>query len=139
MCVSSIVCAILFCFFFKQKTAYEMRISDLSSDVCSSDLGNARRDARRQLGDTGGPAAGGQDYCQRPSKGTAGPAGSHCQAEIARVRRQATASSHTLRTAHESSLLYRSADLCLGGRALHPARWRPDATGDRKSTRLNSS
>src|SRR3546814_20607933 len=26
------------CFFFKQKTAYEMRISDRSSDVCSSDL-----------------------------------------------------------------------------------------------------
>src|SRR3546814_18249062 len=25
-------------FFFKQKTAYEVRISDLSSDVCSSDL-----------------------------------------------------------------------------------------------------
>src|SRR3546814_4219468 len=29
---------ISFCFFFKQKTAYEMRISDWSSDVCSSDL-----------------------------------------------------------------------------------------------------
>src|SRR3546814_1636907 len=29
---------ILFVFFFKQKTAYEMRISDWSSDVCSSDL-----------------------------------------------------------------------------------------------------
>src|SRR3546814_10509693 len=30
-----------FCiFFFKQKTAYEMRISDWSSDVCSSDLLN---------------------------------------------------------------------------------------------------
>src|SRR3546814_3522753 len=28
----------LYCFFFKQKTAYEMRISDWSSDVCSSDL-----------------------------------------------------------------------------------------------------
>src|SRR3546814_16985379 len=28
----------LFVFFFKQKTAYEMRISDWSSDVCSSDL-----------------------------------------------------------------------------------------------------
>src|SRR3546814_7369033 len=26
-------------FFFKQKTAYEMRISDWGSDVCSSDLG----------------------------------------------------------------------------------------------------
>src|SRR3546814_15252246 len=33
-------------FFFKQKTAYEMRISDGSSDVCSSDLfsGNPRAD-----------------------------------------------------------------------------------------------
>src|SRR3546814_2414358 len=28
----------VFFFFFKQKTAYEMRISDWSSDVCSSDL-----------------------------------------------------------------------------------------------------
>src|SRR3546814_2629047 len=31
-------------FFFKQKTAYEMRISDWSSDVCSSDLPAARDD-----------------------------------------------------------------------------------------------
>src|SRR3546814_6255381 len=29
---------LLFFFFFKQKTAYELRISDWSSDVCSSDL-----------------------------------------------------------------------------------------------------
>src|SRR3546814_10572204 len=29
---------VCFFFFFKQKTAYEMRISDWSSDVCSSDL-----------------------------------------------------------------------------------------------------
>src|SRR3546814_10427880 len=29
---------IIWFFFFKQKTAYEMRISDWSSDVCSSDL-----------------------------------------------------------------------------------------------------
>src|SRR3546814_2112719 len=41
--VRSGVC-ILF-FFFKQKTAYEMRISDWSSDVCSSDLEGDR--ARR--------------------------------------------------------------------------------------------
>src|SRR3546814_1784338 len=34
-CYVSLLC--LF-FFFKQKTAYEMRISDWSSDVCSSDL-----------------------------------------------------------------------------------------------------
>src|SRR3546814_9696651 len=31
-----------FFFFFKQKTAYEMRISDWSSDVCSSDLHRCR-------------------------------------------------------------------------------------------------
>src|SRR3546814_10394157 len=31
-------CAFVYFFFFKQKTAYEMRISDWSSDVCSSDL-----------------------------------------------------------------------------------------------------
>src|SRR3546814_5203391 len=30
-------------FFFKQKTAYEMRISDWSSDVCSSDLAAQQR------------------------------------------------------------------------------------------------
>src|SRR3546814_15842543 len=37
----------MFCLFFccKQKTAYEMRISDWSSDVCSSDLTASRRNA----------------------------------------------------------------------------------------------
>src|SRR3546814_4194757 len=36
---SHLWCWVGFCvFFFKQKTAYEMRISDWSSDVCSSDL-----------------------------------------------------------------------------------------------------
>src|SRR3546814_4552865 len=34
----NITCSLLYFFFFKQKTAYEMRISDWSSDVCSSDL-----------------------------------------------------------------------------------------------------
>src|SRR3546814_11456292 len=32
------LCFCVFFFFFKQKTAYELRISDWSSDVCSSDL-----------------------------------------------------------------------------------------------------
>src|SRR3546814_9164616 len=41
---------VFFFFFFKQKTAYEMRISDWSSDVCSSDL-----DVDAQL--TAGPDA----------------------------------------------------------------------------------
>src|SRR3546814_15631616 len=34
------MCFLVVVFFFKQKTAYEMRISDWSSDVCSSDLAN---------------------------------------------------------------------------------------------------
>src|SRR3546814_4912704 len=32
------ICCVMWFFFVKQKTAYEMRISDWSSDVCSSDL-----------------------------------------------------------------------------------------------------
>src|SRR3546814_5876510 len=51
-----IVSTLLFFFFFKQKTAYEMRISDWSSDVCSSDLLVVDRHfrqfgARQQAGD----------------------------------------------------------------------------------------
>src|SRR3546814_5332150 len=38
------MCLFRFVFFFKQKTAYEMRISDWSSDVCSSDLRLKLRD-----------------------------------------------------------------------------------------------
>src|SRR3546814_5267835 len=40
-CIQLCICCLLelvYFFFFKQKTAYEMRISDWSSDVCSSDL-----------------------------------------------------------------------------------------------------
>src|SRR3546814_12747860 len=55
---SYIVCGFSFCcasccFLFKQKTAYEMRISDWSSDVCSSDLLADRpgfRTRRRSIG-----------------------------------------------------------------------------------------
>src|SRR3546814_5181532 len=47
---------VLFFFFFKQKTAYEMRISDWSSDVCSSDL----LVADAGIGSAGGRAKG--DY-----------------------------------------------------------------------------
>src|SRR3546814_4024823 len=49
----------LFFFFFKQKTAYEMRISDWSSDVCSSDLAraSARHAVRIRLGLSQGLAA----------------------------------------------------------------------------------
>src|SRR3546814_8252238 len=47
------------CFFFKQKTAYEMRISDWSSDVCSSD----RKADARAGGDARGAGAGAVAPC----------------------------------------------------------------------------
>src|SRR3546814_8176941 len=47
-----------FFFFFKQKTAYEMRISDWSSDVCSSDLTILRRLVGKARADL---VAGGED------------------------------------------------------------------------------
>src|SRR3546814_8707665 len=47
-------------FFFKQKTAYEVRISDWSSDVCSSDLRpRGRRRGRRRRPRRGGRAGAG--------------------------------------------------------------------------------
>src|SRR3546814_1579850 len=55
---------VVFFFFFKQKTAYEMRISDWSSDVCSSDLADRRRsdigqlNAVRQTGQDAGQMRG---------------------------------------------------------------------------------
>src|SRR3546814_10809535 len=62
--MSSLVCF----FFFKQKTAYEMRISDWSSDVCSSDLAvvepgalPAQRPAARLAGDVVGAVARDED------------------------------------------------------------------------------
>src|SRR3546814_9552868 len=45
-------------FFFKQKTAYEMRISDWSSDVCSSDLIYAREIRLRMRDRKAVPARG---------------------------------------------------------------------------------
>src|SRR3546814_1700511 len=51
-------------FLFKQKTAYEMRISDWSSDVCSSDL---HRAARRQ--GTCAPRAADRGWQRAPAAG----------------------------------------------------------------------
>src|SRR3546814_10444132 len=57
------VCVFRCFFFFKQKTAYEMRISDGSADVCSSDLVEPERQlmkrsvaARTDIGKDGGHA-----------------------------------------------------------------------------------
>src|SRR3546814_20384375 len=66
----------LFCFFFRQKTAYDMRISDWSSDLCSSDLrvgADPHRDAVVGAGDPARRARGGGG----DPGGRAGPGGEH--------------------------------------------------------------
>src|SRR3546814_8791481 len=61
-CVFRFVCVLVF--FFMQKTAYEMRISDWSSDVCSSDLTLCARhnrygpDAREGVARSAAPGTG---------------------------------------------------------------------------------
>src|SRR3546814_7030213 len=47
----------VFFLLFKQKTAYEMRISDWSSDVCSSDLREREHRVMRKAAPPGGSAA----------------------------------------------------------------------------------
>src|SRR3546814_4380449 len=75
---------LFFFFFFKQKTAYEMHISDWSSDVCSSDLlaGLPRcafQQAQRGGADGDDPAAGGTGRLHRLDGGGAdlAPFGMH--------------------------------------------------------------
>src|SRR3546814_7762345 len=78
-------------FFFKQKTAYEMRISDWSSDVCSSDLRHgaelaSRRRWRRRSGRGSDPHRGhrqGGAGAARPRTGRCAPH-RHARAEAAR-------------------------------------------------------
>src|SRR3546814_8687582 len=71
--------AFYFCvFFFKQKTAYEMRISDWSSDVCSSDL--ADQAVRREAADP----EGGE---QQPEVGLARGAAQRAESQHQRIDR----------------------------------------------------
>src|SRR3546814_7429697 len=56
-------------FFFKQKTAYEMRISDWSSDVCSSDLAGSPAGAFEQLTLLDKESEGGRDLARDDIRG----------------------------------------------------------------------
>src|SRR3546814_5558014 len=58
-------------FFFKQKTAYEMRISDWSSDVCSSDLLGRYRRYRVPGRGAGMPGPPASVFQAVPSRGAA--------------------------------------------------------------------
>src|SRR3546814_7903282 len=88
-----VVVVIMFCFLFKQKTAYEMRISDWSSDVCSSDLLLDRSGARLR-------------QAQQPDRSDRGLCPSSVQRPC-RLRRLHALSAH--RAGHRLLLSFRAA------------------------------
>src|SRR3546814_6912086 len=77
-CVCVCVVSYMVFFFFKQKTAYEMRISDWSSDVCSSDL-RPSTPARQPLG--GAQAIAANNEC-RAMPGIRLPAGTRLSGSV---------------------------------------------------------
>src|SRR3546814_2466749 len=117
------VCDFCLFFFFKQKTAYEMRISDWSSDVCSSDLVAPQREAHLlRRGVSGGEA--GAEHGVGAEVGLVGRA-----VEVDQVQVDA-ALVEPLEAVE--GVADRAVDVVDG--ALHAL-----AAEDRKSTRLNSS
>src|SRR3546814_5286722 len=100
-------------FFFDQKTAYEMRISDWSSDVCSSDL------VAHRLAEVAAPGDGDLMLAAAVVN----------DADELFVRQQRAAQQHRLG----------DVELIVGQRDQQGARRRRIARQDRKSTRLNSS
>src|SRR3546814_6761482 len=68
------ICPRFFVFSFKQKTAYEMRISDWSSDVCSSDLDGPKLWGRTRLAPVRGAFRHGELFAgDRPRPATIAP------------------------------------------------------------------
>src|SRR3546814_3639520 len=116
---------------FKQKTAYDMRISDWSTDVCSSDL---RYGARQQHHARGRKRREDQERDEQLDKGEALLGGT--------PRRRETAS-HPARLAIVSvagkPLAPRTAISILSTPPPSACTRRAQCHGDRKSTRLNSS
>src|SRR3546814_6240591 len=114
--------------FFKQKTAYEMRISDWSSDVCSSDRNYDVREsiaaAERAAARSSDPAATFSREMSNRILGNDGIRNRHLQdADNGRATFDITG---PLTSLEQNSVLAKGS-------------FSTDIQGDRKSTRLNSS
>src|SRR3546814_4809974 len=119
-------------FFFKQKTAYEMRISDWSSDVCSSDL---RANAHR------GKVRASKAVIDRlKAKGLISPTlekGLAPRTNLDRVLQMPyMAQALGIRIAKDGDISYENDDAAKGDKLLLKI---VRAISDRKSTRMNSS
>src|SRR3546814_1310101 len=114
------------CFFFfvKQKTAYEMRISDWSSDVCSSDLQYRRQERAEHAPDQ----CFAPNHIAQPDDESIAPC----------LRRGQCLPDRTIQVVHTTALRLQRRGACLASLIADPRRV-PKQRGDRKSTRLNSS
>src|SRR3546814_5976563 len=121
----------LLVFFFKHKTAYEMRISDWSSDVCSSDLAARALEKFVEHGRPCGPAArDARRHCPRVARAAIAAAiavviAARAPGALALVRQNGKAPPPPCQDRHP---------VFIGGRTEKNSGKR-----DRKSTRLNSS
>src|SRR3546814_11843950 len=79
---------LVLCFFFKQKTAYEMRISDWSSDVCSSDLGGVGGELQRTAAKAEPIAQAGVDAANAGGANIAEPVVDDCTDRLLADRRR---------------------------------------------------
>src|SRR3546814_6292173 len=112
----------MFFFFFKQKTAYEMRISDWSSDVCSSDL--IARFARLERADLMPEPKRPRALARHPGQAFCGGKAEQGRAHVHRQQQRRQR---------------RRARVAIGREGDGNARRAQSLDRDRKSTRLNSS
>src|SRR3546814_2246461 len=110
----------VFFFFFKQKTAYEMRISDWSSDVCSSDIAFLVS----------------SEVVSGPGVSRYGSRSTPCMCFASVGGRPSRSPFDGLRMKTQSKRLLM---LSASKHEPHAAIWPPERSIDRKSTRLNSS
>src|SRR3546814_2498257 len=126
-------------FFFKQKTAYEMRISDWSSDVCSSDLTLSTTVVYwlcLQLFKLGA-----QCVLERGAIGQTGKGVDHRPTQQRTLRQPALVGTHRQqqRRNRQKAEKHKHDHDVQQSRRLHHSADAGREHGDRKSTRLNSS
>src|SRR3546814_14141422 len=114
----------MFClFFFKQKTAYEMRISDWSSDVCSSDLARLGRADHRDA--VGGVKVIGEDRDAAENLAGADEAEHHLPAVASRLRDADRARQQHMRALDRFALVeHRSEERSVGKECVRTCRYR---------------
>src|SRR3546814_1914448 len=121
-------------FFFKQKTAYEMRISDWSSDVCSSDLENAHTMATLHQLEAIGVRIALDDFGTGYSS-----LGYLRKANFSKIKIDRSFVRGAAQNSDESVAIIRAIVAMAGSLGMETTAEGAETEDDRKSTRLNSS